>query len=1082
MNSGPGPGSGSGNAGATDGRAREQSSSTLSGAADSFGLQASAGLGGVFAAGDRLGPVTIVQLLGAGGMGLVYEATQDRPARRVAVKLLRTGAAAPGLARRFAQEADLLARLQHPHIAQVHLAGMAATPAGDLPFLVMELIEAATPVTNYADGQQLAIRQRVALFATATAAVAHAHRSGVIHRDLKPGNILVSNAGSLRVIDFGVARLLAPDSADLTAATQAGELLGTVRYMSPEQLGLDHGPVDPRTDVYSLGLVLHELLFGELPYELRGRTILEATALLAQRTHSDPGPLARRLRGRVAAGDANPLAVILAKCLEPAARDRYADAGEFHADLDRWLAGEPIRARPPTLADSLIRLARRHRAAATAAALVAATILAAVTGISWFSLAAARQRQEALAARLLAEQALDTAERGRQEAAAQAREARRQLYFSTVLLAAEARDRDNLTAARRLLTEARQLAVGQAPETPELDCLAASLDESLAVWAGHDGTVHAVAWSPADHHAALGTADGQIWLWRPTADHGPSESTQSATATPFTPHDGPVWGVAFSPDGRLLATASADETVRIHGVESHDVIASIEGHAAAVYGVAFSPTGRLLASASRDGTVRLWDTTNWEEQGRLEGHAATVFSVCFSPTGDRILTTSRDGTARLWDAATRREQLAVSHGTSRVFSGTFSEDGQRFATAGEDATARIWQAADGRELAVLQHPLRVNSVAFLTDGDRLATASGDGLVRVWNITAGTVETSRRGHAAGIWSLAIDPVTQLAATGSVDGSGRLWSLAATGGPVVSLGGRGLALCNSSTGNGLAAGLADERVALLDAQTLAAPRQLESGAVGRVNDVTTTPDGQTLVAACDDGTVRRWTLPEGLPLPPLPLHRRRVYSVAFSPDGHTLATASEDRSVRLVEPETGNERLSLKHARRVFAAAFLNNGRRLATACEDRLVRIWNTDTGVELMSLAGHEGPVNWICCSPDGSRIASASSDGTVRVWPSDGGGPPLILTGPARQIWKVAFSPGGTRLAACSADGTVQMWDVASGRPVATLRGHADQVWGIAFASNGRGLFSTSWDGTLRAWGVSPAALFRLRQSGTPE
>ena len=176
---------------------------------------------------------------------------------------------------------------------------------------------------------------------------------------------------------------------------------------------------------------------------------------------------------------------------------------------------------------------------------------------------------------------------------------------------------------------------------------------------------------------------------------------------------------------------------------------------------------------------------------------------------------------------------------------------------------------------MLRHSLRVNSVAFLTDGERLATASGDGLVRVWNITAGTVETSRRGHAAGIWSLAIDPVTQLTATGSADGSGRLWSLAATGGPVVPLGGRGLALCNSSTGNGLAAGLADERVALLDAHTLADPRQFESGAAGRVNDVTTTPDGQTLVAACDDGTVRRWTLPAGLPLPPLPLHRRRVY---------------------------------------------------------------------------------------------------------------------------------------------------------------------------------------------------------------
>lgn len=1055
--------------------------SVLTGATDHFGLGEPIPPAGSFAAGDRVGPVTIVRLIGAGGMGLVYEATQDSPARRVAVKLLRAGATLSEIARRFFQEADFLARLQHPHIAQVHLAGIATTPAGDCPYLVLELIEAAAPVTDHAEQQRLPARERVVLFTAAAAAVAHAHRSGVVHRDLKPGNILVSDTGSLRVIDFGVARLLAPHPTDPTAATQAGALLGTVRYMSPEQLGLDDKPVDTRTDVYSLGLVLHELLLGELPYELRGRPLLEATALLAQRTVSDPRPLARRLRNRVPPGDAKPLAVILATCLEPEAGRRYADAGALLADLDRWLAGEPIRARAPTLAESLARLARRHRTAAIAAAAVLATLVAAVAGVSWFSLVATRQRAEAFTARSLAEQAFAAAEQGRHEADARAREARQQLYFSTVLLSAEARDRANLTEARRLFAEAEHLATSQAGETPELDCLAASLDESLAVWPGRDGTVHAVACSPIDQRVALGTADGRLWLWRPGAGPMQSESMQPATAA-LSPHDGPVWAVAFSPDGRLLASASADQTVQIHAVESHELIASLRSHAAAVYGVAFSPTGLLLASASRDGTVRLWDTTTWEEQGQLVGHAATVFSVSFSPTGQQILTASRDGTARLWDTVTRQEQLAVSHGDTRVFSGIFSEDGQRFATAGEDATARVWQSADGRSLAVLRHPLRVNAVGFLTDRTSLVTACGDGLVRVWNTAAGTEEASRRGHAAGAWTLAISRETQLAVTGSADGTARLWNLAPAGGPVVSLGGRGLAVCYSSAGNRLAVGLADERAALLEPDTLAEPQQLAAGVAGRVNDVIVTADGQTLLAACDDGSVRRWALPKGLPLPPLPLHRRRVYSVAISPDGRMLATASEDRSVRLVDLETGTERLSLKHPRRVFCAAFLPLGQSVATACEDRLVRIWNTDTGLELGTLAGHEGPVNWVCLSPDGSRIASASSDGTVRIWPCDGVGSPQILTGPARQIWKAAFSPGGTRLAACSADTTVQMWDVASGRPVAMLRGHNDQVWGIAFAPSGRGLFSTSWDGTLRAWGLSSASLVRTRQAGRPE
>ncbi|MFM7137300.1 MAG: serine/threonine-protein kinase, partial [Planctomycetota bacterium] len=427
-----------------------------------------------FPPGTSIGGATILSLIAEGGMGRVYEARQRSPDRVVALKVLKEGIASPELARRFSHEADLLGRLRHPAIAQVYAAGTHAAVGADWPFMLMELVADATTITAHARDRRLTARDRVALFARVCAGVAHAHRGGIVHRDLKPGNILVAAAGDPKVIDFGVARSLEPGGERLTSAAQQGELIGTIRYMSPEQLGIDAAEVDARSDVYALGLVLHELLLGCLPYELRGRSMIEAACVLAAASGLATGPLTQRLRRTgLAVGDAAALAAVIATCLEPVPGDRYGSAGDLEADLHRWLAGDPVAARPLPLGESLVRLARRHRAAALAAAAVVAALVVTVVGITLFWLRAERQRDAA-------DQARSLAELRRGEAEARTREARQQLYLSTVLLAAEARDRDNLREARRLLTEAELLAGGDRLSI-ELTCLAASLDESLAV-------------------------------------------------------------------------------------------------------------------------------------------------------------------------------------------------------------------------------------------------------------------------------------------------------------------------------------------------------------------------------------------------------------------------------------------------------------------------------------------------------------------------------------------------------------------------------------------------------------------------
>lgn len=1070
-----------------DGAARVESTATacgstpsvspptgLTGCDEHFGFQPDPPAG--MAPGSRCGGCTIVRLLAEGGMGRVYEARQDAPARPVAVKVMREGLVAPEHARRFAQEAELLGRLKHPAIAQVHAAGVERLAAGDRPYIVMELVEQALPLTSHATAARLTLRERVAVFARACGGVAHAHAAGVIHRDLKPANILVAGSGETKLIDFGVGRSLTSDGDRLTTAVPAGDLLGTVRYMSPEQLGLDGLVVDTRSDVYALGLVLHELLTGELPYELRGRSVMEAACVLARSRGVPPTPLAARLRrAGLTATEARALAAIVAMCLEPLAADRYPHAGALEADLDRWLAGEPVLARPPSLGDSLARLARRHRTAVlTACAAVAALTLAAVA-VAVFWLRAEGQRQ-------LAEQAQAVAESRRQESEARTADARRQLYLSTVLLAAEARDRDNLAEARRLMAEAGQLAGEQAGVAVELDCLAASLDDSLAVLPGNGGTVSAVAWSPDGSLAALGTTAGRLRTWRPRQNagrdgSGGGRSTADPPPLDCEAHEAAIWDVAFAPDARLLASASADGTVAIHDPATGAAVRRLVGHGDAVYAADFSPAGDVLATGSKDRMIRLWNTRTWEESAVLRGHEGTVYSVRFSPAGDRLVSASQDGTVRTWTVAEATGQLSITASRKRVFRAAFSLDGGRIAAAAEDGAATIWDAATGAQLVRLDHPQRVNAVGFFGEGRLVATASGDGLLRTWDATTGVELARRRGHDAALWSLAVRPADAAALSGSGDGSVRAWKLDGAADPTITLGDRGQGLAITARGDRLAAGDAAGRVTLADPRSLRAVAAFETNA-GRVNAACFAPDGSWLALACDDGRVHRWQLHDGRLLPALPVHTRRIYGIDVSPDGASLATGSEDRTARVVDAASGAERLQpLRHPARVFATAFHPTADLLATACGDRLVRIWSLETGQERSAWSGHEGPVNWVCFSPAGDRLASASSDGSVRIWDLAGRRPARVLTGPARQVWRVAFSPDGSRLAATVADGTVQIWDGQSGRPVAVLRGHTDQAWGLAFLPDGRGLATASWDGTVRLWGVSTAALAAARR-----
>ncbi len=331
---------------------------------------------------ERIGAYRILGVLGRGGMGVVYEAEQETPRRRVALKALRAWPGG-GARERFRQEAELLARLQHPGIAQVHETGVASVGGMSVPYFAMELVRGA-PIDRWAAAAGLGARERLELVARVADAVEHAHRKGVVHRDLKPANVLVDERGTPRVLDFGVARALDPALELETLRTQAGELLGTLGYMSPEQTGGDPARVDARSDVWALGVIAHELLAGALPFPVEGRDALEALRALRE---DEPPRLPPRLRGDVE--------TIVRKALEKDPARRYASAGELAADLRRWLRDEPIAARRATAWYQLAKLSRRHRGLVTGAALVIAALALGLAGTLAGLLRASHERDEA---------------------------------------------------------------------------------------------------------------------------------------------------------------------------------------------------------------------------------------------------------------------------------------------------------------------------------------------------------------------------------------------------------------------------------------------------------------------------------------------------------------------------------------------------------------------------------------------------------------------------------------------------------------------------------------------------------------
>jgi WD40 repeat protein/predicted Ser/Thr protein kinase len=1001
-----------------------------------------------FAAGPalpaRVGGYRIVRLLGEGGMGAVYEAEQDSPRRPVALKVIRPGLISPALLKRFAREAQILGRLHHPGIAQIYEAGRAEDGQ---PFFAMEFVR-GLPLNEYARRQRPDPATRLALVARVCDAVQHAHDQGVIHRDLKPGNILVDETDQPKVLDFGVARATDADLQTTTGRTEAGQLLGTFGYMSPEQVAGDPAALDNRSDVYALGVILFELLADRLPYRLQDLPLPEVALVIREREPSRLGAINSVFRGDVE--------TIVAKALEKDRARRYASAGELAADIRRYLRHEPIRARPPSSLYQLRKFAQRHKALVGGLAGVLAALLLGLVGTTLFAVREAWER--------------DKAEDNARVANDKTKAALYQAYRAQLAAAGAALQNHDVASAARYLDdettaelrgwEWRHLRSRLDDSTSviplpagESNALLAATDRlRIGAWTGSSlrlrdlkgGEHKALPLGPERRRlvAIKETRRGlRIVVWVGNANFELlDEAGQVLCRVEIPEVQGPTF-VGVGPDGtRLVSGWDVGEGLRfaVFDAKTGKRTAVLDGHRDEMWAWAFSPDGTRFASGSEDGAARLWDTATGAPLPTCRGHTSKVLCTAFSPDGRRLVTASADGTVRQWDATTGGEvEAPYDRHTGEVVAAVYSPDGRWVASAGTDRTVRVWQATGRQDVAVLHgHTGTVSELAFDPAGPRLASLSresrlssaGDCTVRVWDVDPRVTVPVLRGHTSYVYPVACSPDGQWIASGGWDNTVRLW--------------------DARTG---------EQCAKLDHP-------------GVVEALAFSPDGSWMVSGCRaDDRLRVWDLATG---------RTRAEfrgphdpkSLAVSPDGIRIAARGVDGNLSILDSATGREvaAATLESIGNRWPLAYCPDGRLLAVNLSSKTVALWDTQAHGVVAQFAGHTGTVYSAAFSPDGRRLVTAGADRTVRVW-DVATGECRTLLGHTDEVFTAVFHPDGTRIASAGRDQAVWVWDAATGEEVARLPGHRDYVWSLAFSPKGRTLVSGSGDKTVRLWDTEP-------------